>query len=252
MFKNKGLYLLSGLAMLGFIGMNGVFAMEAEPSDIVGGTGEENSSTQGVSTEEAEKKVDDMAQQKYNLPAKKLPDEMLVAIFVSLDPNDLVAASQVSKQWRLIALKVIEGNLVKWGAPIPGTPEEMIENYERLTYYNLCPKLNSRDSLNPFLQAMEKGEKMTAKVKFNFNDRVWFIDNSEYNNLKPSIAFANGGLQGKHDSMHYFILGTNNTLKKTEFVNDQTGKRLRCYYEGEGIGYRMQSTQPFKITTFLN
>lgn len=255
MFKFKGIYMLSGLAMLGFIGMNGVFAMEAEPSsdaaaDTTGETGEENSLRQGPSKEEAEKKVEDRAQETYHLSAQQLPDEMLAAIFVSLDPIDLVAASQVSWKWRAIALRIMEDNLVKWGLELPTTPEGIVDKYA-LVNYEICPALNSSASLNPFLQAMGNGEKGSAKVKFNFNGRDWFIDNTEYNNLKPSIAYANGGLQGKHDSMHYFILGTDNTVEKTEFVNDQTGKRVRCYYKGKGIGYRMGSRLSFKITTFV-
>lgn len=71
------------------------------------------------SIDKVEKAVEAKAQETYGSPSKNLPSELMVAILVSLSPQELLTARSVSTIWKQIADQVMIENLIKLGLIAP-------------------------------------------------------------------------------------------------------------------------------------
>lgn len=242
MFKHKFHLIMGSVAFIASGALYGTFAMDDSDQNTPPSTEDGTSNT--VTNEQKKKVEEDMesaSQKMYNMTLKGIPEELLVAVLVQLKPSKLYIASMINSLWRRIALRIMEDNLVKVGVFQPNSkPEaqEVLLAYQN--YFAICPDI---DNFDEFLTSMDKGEKVYAdpnnplsyqKIKFNYNDKVWFIDHSMNRSSYDQLRTRRSSIS----NFGAYVLGPQmidtTIIEGPEFIKNEvvTGdpERVRCYY----------------------
>lgn len=207
-----------------------------------------------------DKIIEEKGKQVYGLDINNLPDEMVAAVLVKLEPADLITASAVSKKWKSIALRVIEGNLNKWGVqhtvggvfvPYDLTRDQntIVRDFKKYApsfHYSQCPQIiigdysvsfgdaknkDIKDNFNRFVQAINTATvRSPEKLVFNFDGKLWFIDTVYKDLFKQNLEILKGNTQ--HISKYAAASGMGNpVVKEMKLVAfEKIDNRNRCIY----------------------
>lgn len=266
MSKHKFQLILGSVAFIASGALYGAIAMDQTDQNMPSEEEGTPNPASKVEEEAVKERVESESQRMYHLSPAALPKELLAAIFVQLEPRELLVAASVNTLWREIALQIMEGNLVKKGKLPPNSnPDmQMVRLLYREYFYpeSLCPEI---DDFSAFQTSMDKGEFVPndvlkhEKMKFDYKGRKWFIDHpgltirgdkhSYYEELtkwRNSYRAFGSHMEPDRSTM----VGPN--FLKFETVNATGPDRLRCYYNfTRKSGDKVVENIDFHITTIL-
>jgi hypothetical protein len=196
-----------------------------------------------------EDKIDDIAQEQYHMKAKELPREMIAAILVNLDTEELVAASEINKEWRELALRIMKDTLLKSlvNEKHYDTDEKLLTQFK---YLKLCPKFKDKEDVDQFIRSLADAKKHGANhYKFSLADRNWFFRVTEYKDFEPTIK--NLYISKYAATSGLFLIDEKIKYNFVDLVSDNHGNRVRCYYTADTWAWG-SGKHIFNITTFLD